>query len=97
MKQLVFAIGFHALHIVFAIEDGATVWAGCFPPYDCKTKKQLPDNFGWAFENEPIAPCLDLNAKLGYQYFPNGLPVSLKIQSLRWKVSINIFTKFIFI
>ena len=45
MKQLVVAIGFHALHMVFAIEDRASVWAGCFAPYDCKTKDQLPNNF----------------------------------------------------
>ena len=88
MKQLVFAIGFHALYTVFAIEDRATVWAGCFPPYDCKTKEQLPSNYGWAFDNEPVAPCLDLNAKLGYQYFPDGLPVSFKIQSLKWKIKL---------
>ena len=79
MKPLVFAIGFHTLHIVFAIEDRASVWAGCFPPFDCKTKEELPKKtYEWAFENQPTAPCLDLNTKFGYPYFPDGLPVSLK-------------------
>ena len=80
MKPLVFAIGFHTLHIVFAIEDRASVWAECFPPFDCKTKDELPKSYEWAFENEPTAPCLDFNAKFGYQYFADELPVSLKIK-----------------
>ena len=93
MKSLVFAIGFHTLHIVFAIEDRASVWAGCFPPFDCKTKDELPkESYEWAFENQPTAPCLDFNAIFGYQYFADGLPVSLKIKFVFYFKTKNVFS-----